>query len=60
MMTVDPVKWNFNDMSFSFLHWSLIEQIKNGDLEVQDLEPEVVNLILYNILPGGNTVLHLL
>ena len=58
LITVDPYKFNFNITSFTFLHWSLIEQIQNKKIEAHELEEDVVRQILYNILPGGNTVLH--
>ncbi|CDW79381.1 UNKNOWN [Stylonychia lemnae] len=45
---------------FTFAHWSLIEQLQQGKLKVEELQENVVREILYNILPGGNTVLHLL
>lgn len=46
-------------MSFTFLHWCLIEQLKSGKLKVEHLDKEIIELIFYNILPHGNTVLHL-
>jgi hypothetical protein len=36
----------------------MVEQIQKGELKVQDLEDEVVECLLYNFLPGGNTILH--
>jgi hypothetical protein len=59
-MNVDPYKFNFNQLSFTFLHWSLIEQIQKGQLKAEELEDDVIQQILYNFLPGGNTVLHIL
>jgi len=34
-----------------------IEQIQRGELRISDLQPEVLCQLVYNILPGGNTVL---
>lgn len=58
LITADPYKWDHCELSFSFLHWSLIEQLQNGTIKISDLEESVVEAILYNILPGGETVLH--
>ncbi|CDW71666.1 wd-40 repeat protein [Stylonychia lemnae] len=46
--------------SFSFAHWSLIEQLVKGKLKIEELQENILQEILLNILPGGNTVLHLL
>jgi hypothetical protein len=57
---IEDCKGKFEtDMSFSFLHWRLIEQLKEGKIGVVHLDRELVELIFYNILPHGNTVLHL-
>lgn len=45
-------------MSFSFLHWCLIEQLHSGKLKAEYLDDEIIENIFYNILPHGNTVLH--
>lgn len=58
LLTIDQGLLEFNDLSFTFFHWSLIEQLQNGTLKVDDIEPAVLETVLYNILPGGNTVLH--
>jgi hypothetical protein len=42
MITVEPFNWNFNINSFTFLHWSILEQIQDGWLEIADLEKEVL------------------
>lgn len=57
---IDDCRGNLEtDLSFSFLHWCLIEQLKEGKLVVSQLDRELVELIFYNILPHGNTVLHI-
>ena len=48
------------DMSFSFLHWSLIEQLLSKKIKVEHLDDEIIEMIFYNILPHGNTVLHIM
>ena len=48
------------DLSFSFLHWNLIEQLKTRKLAVDQIDEQQIENIFYNILPNGNTVLHLL
>ncbi|CDW71088.1 wd-40 repeat protein [Stylonychia lemnae] len=60
MYTTDGENCYYNSHSFTFLHWSIIEQIQKNKLKVKDLEDPVIEQLLYNILPGGNTVLHLL
>lgn len=46
-------------MSFSYLHWTLIEALHAGKLGVEHLDHELIELMYYNILPHGNTVLHI-
>jgi hypothetical protein len=57
---VDRQNYYYMEHSFTFLHWSLIDQLLKGKIKVKDLEDAVTEQLLYNILPGGNTVLHLL
>lgn len=40
------------------MHWSLMEQLNEGKINIEDVDQEQVELLLYNILPGGDTVLH--
>jgi hypothetical protein len=47
-------------MSFSFLSWNLIEQLHHGKIGVQHLDEEIIEMMYYNILPHGNTVLHII
>ena len=57
---IDNCKGQFEvDMSFSYLHWSLIEQLLSGKITVDSLDEDVIEMIFYNILPHGNTVLHI-
>lgn len=46
------------DLSFSYFHWTIIEQIEAGTLKIKNIDDKTLELILYNILPGGNTILH--
>jgi hypothetical protein len=46
------------DLSFSFLHWNLIEQLEQGHIRIKDIDNEQIELMIYNILPGGDTVFH--
>ena len=60
LISVDDNKFDFAETSFTFLHWSLIEQLRKEEITINQLELGVVSQICYNILPGGNTVLHML
>lgn len=56
---IDNCKGQFETgMSFIYLYWSLIEQLLAGNILVSSLDDEIIELIFYNILPHGNTVLH--
>lgn len=44
--------------SFTFLNWSLFDQLKNKDIKLKDQSVETLKYMIYNILPGGNTILH--
>jgi hypothetical protein len=59
-MSVDRNSDYYFEHSFTFLHWSIIEQILKRKVKIKNLEDPVIEQLLYNILPGGNTVLHLL
>lgn len=56
----DVVNSQYAEASLTFVHWSLINQLKNDIITLDDLSPKVVETLLYNILPGGNTLLHAL
>ena len=42
-----------SDLSFSYITWSLIEQLVSGDVEVDDLDDDTVQQISFTILPHG-------
>jgi hypothetical protein len=42
LLTVDPIKFDYSEHSFTFLHWSLIEQLHRGQLKIEELEEPVV------------------
>lgn len=48
------------DLSFGYLHWNLIEQLKERKVLVEELDPLMVEELIYSILPGGNTIFHIL
>jgi len=58
LLTVDPTDFTFLEQSFTFYHWSLMEQLHKGEIMIEDVEPNVLEQMLLNILPGGNTILH--
>jgi hypothetical protein len=60
LITFDPCELNQYEHSFTFFHWSLIEAIIEGEIDIKDLPIKIAVEIIYNILPGGNTALHLL
>ncbi|CDW71887.1 wd-40 repeat protein [Stylonychia lemnae] len=46
------------DMSFTFLHWKMMEQLEKKALQIELVDNSQIELLLYNILPQGNTILH--
>jgi hypothetical protein len=46
------------DMSFTFLHWKIMEQLEKKRLQIELIDNSQIALLFYNILPGGDTVLH--
>jgi hypothetical protein len=46
------------DFSFSYLHWNLMEQLGSGKITFDQIDNQQVENLFYNILPGGNTILH--
>lgn len=50
----------FSCHSWSFFHWSIIEQIAANTLDIEDLSDKILEELLYCIFPGGNTALHYL
>ncbi len=46
------------DLSFTFLHWNLMEQLEKGEITVNQIDTDQIQRLIYNILPGGNTFLH--
>ena len=58
---LDECKGKFlADLSFTFLHWKLMEQMQDGIVDMNDIDESIVEIMAYNILPGGNTIMHLL
>ena len=46
------------DMSFTFLHWRIIEQLEQKKLLMDEIDDSQIEILCYNILPGGDTILH--
>lgn len=46
------------DLSFTFLHWSLMEQLGVGRITFDQIDNQYVEHLFYNILPNGNTIPH--
>ena len=47
-------------MSFSFITWKNIEELRDGELQIEDLDDESIKKICFTILPCGITFLHVL
>lgn len=47
-----------SDLSFTFLHWRLLEQILEEKLSFKDVNLEQIEILNFNILPDGDTLLH--
>lgn len=48
----------FSDLSFSFITWRTIEQLKNREIPVEKLDDETIKQLTFTILPGGSTIFH--
>jgi hypothetical protein len=46
------------DQSFTFLHWKIMEQLETKKLSINDIDELQIELLCYNIVPGGDTILH--
>lgn len=57
-MYVDPRNINFVVHSFTYLDWEIIEQLSQEKINIPDLSKEEIEKMLFNILPGGQTILH--
>lgn len=49
------------DLSFSYFHWKMAELISDPKvkIKIKRLNPKDIKLLLLNIFPRGNTVLHM-
>jgi hypothetical protein len=46
------------DLSFSFLHWNLLEKLESGQIQLAQIDDNQFTKLIYNILPGGDTIFH--
>ena len=46
------------DLSFTFLHWRMMEQLRSKKINILNVDEAQIELLCYNILPGGETILH--
>lgn len=60
MFAVDDNDMQYVDHSFAFVFLNIMEQLLNGLITFEDLDPLMVETLLFNIFPGGNTILHAL
>ncbi|CDW88225.1 UNKNOWN [Stylonychia lemnae] len=58
LITVDQHNFEYYEHSFTFLHWSLMDQMKKKNIKLKQIQPDMIEFMIYNILPGGNTILH--
>lgn len=58
LITVDQHDIKIFEHSFTFLHWSIMEQLAHKKISVDEISDEVLQMLIYNIIPGGNTILH--
>lgn len=62
-MTVDFIK-SFHqkkfisDLSFTYLHWKLIEELDEDKIMAEEITDDIIELITHNVLPNGNTYMH--
>ncbi len=60
--SVDNSKYKYvAEMSFTYLHWKLIELMKSkaeSEFTLSSIDNSQVKQIAFNILPGCNTILH--
>lgn len=47
-----------SDMSFTFLHWKIMEQLEQKKLFIDQIDSSCIEILVYNIIPGGDTILH--
>lgn len=48
----------FADLSFTFLHWNLMEKLRAGTISVDEIDSNQFQKLIYNILPRCETVFH--
>jgi hypothetical protein len=48
----------YTSLSFTFLDWTLMEQVCAGKINIASLNDNIIRRMLYNIYPGGNTIIH--
>ena len=58
MFSIDTHSFDHVDLSFSFLNWNIIEELDEDIIDFNDLDDNIIECLLFNILPGGRTVLH--
>lgn len=58
LINVDSDYYNTTNLSFTYLHWKIIEQIEKGEVEVDKIDDDILKTLVFNILPGGNTLIH--
>jgi len=54
----EPNEKPFIDMSFTYLNWNVIEQLAKKKINIEDISQSQLEQIIFNILPGCETVLH--
>ncbi|CDW75601.1 wd-40 repeat protein [Stylonychia lemnae] len=60
LFNFDQDRIQYYQHSFTYISWSLIEQIQNGSLPVEMITQKQLETLTLNILPNGNTIFHVL
>ena len=46
--------------TFTFMHFSIAEKLAKKEIELSDIPDDILEGLIYNIFPGGNTILNIL
>eukprot|EP00347_Sterkiella_histriomuscorum_P011114 403373706 len=58
LYSLHPSQTGYTELSFTYFHWSIAEQLMKNKINLDQLPESILQLMLLNIFPGGNTFLH--